>query len=107
VDRVLAIATGQNKPTDDPTLLLPSGARVRSSNYNGVQIAGTTYYYNLAPRQSFDPLGRGDLTNDQIRVVRVVGDLPNRVMVYTAKAGIPVLDGFHSTANASPRRAAN
>jgi len=58
---------------------------VKSSNYQGVQIDGTTYYYNLAPRASFDPLARGVVTADEIAVVAVVGDVPNRVMIYTLK----------------------
>ncbi len=83
VARVLDYAVGRVGPTDDPPVILPSGLRVKSSNYRGVAIGGTIYYYNLAPQPSYDPLARGEVTADQIHVVAVVGDSPNRVLVYT------------------------
>ncbi len=85
VARVLPYVGTWLGPGADPLIVLPSGARVKSSNYQGVQIDGTTYYYNLAPRASFDPLARGVVTTDEIQVVAVVGDAPNRVMIYTLK----------------------
>ena len=83
--QVLTFAGAWLGPGADPLIVLPSGARVKSSNYQGVQIDGTTYYYNLAPRASFDPLARGVVTTDEIAVIAVVGDAPNRVMIYTLK----------------------
>jgi len=83
VAQVLDYALGRRGPAEDPPVALSSGLRVKSSNFNGVRIGDTTYYYNLAPHPSFDPLARGEVTARQIQVVAVVGDPPERVMVYT------------------------
>ncbi|MGH2460249.1 MAG: hypothetical protein ACRDIY_15440 [Chloroflexota bacterium] len=83
--QVLSYAGPWLGPGADPLIVLPSGARVKASNYQGVPVDGTTYYYNLAPRASFDPLARGVVTTEEIEVVAVVGDAPNRVMIYTVK----------------------
>lgn len=89
VNQVLAYAIQWRGPERDPLLTLPSGLTVKSSNYRGVTIANTTYFYNLAPRPSFDPLARGEVGADQIVVVAVVGDPPNRVMIYTLSGDSP------------------
>ncbi|HVC33873.1 MAG TPA: hypothetical protein VNL16_10225 [Chloroflexota bacterium] len=86
VGQVLTYAGSWRGPGVDPLITLPSGAQVKASNYRGVWIGDTTYYYNLAPRASFDPLARGEVTADEVQVVAVVGDAPNRVMVYTLRA---------------------
>ncbi len=83
VAEVLTYAGSWRGPGIDPLVTLPSGVQVKSSNYFGVRIGTTTYYYNLAPHTSFDPLARGVVTPDQIHVVAVVGDPPDRVMIYT------------------------
>ena len=83
VARVLYFATSPGGSPADSAIDLPSGARVKSSNYRGVRVGATTYYYNLAPHPSYDPLGRGEVTASHIQVVAVVGDPPARVMVYT------------------------
>jgi hypothetical protein len=83
VAQVLDYALGRRSPAEDPPVMLSSGSRVKSSNYSGVHIGDTTYYYNLAPRPSYDPLARGEVTAQQIHVVAIVGDPPDRVMVYT------------------------
>jgi hypothetical protein len=85
VAQVLSYAGSWRGPTLDPLITLPSGLQVKSSNYRGVRIGDTTYYYNLAPHTSFDPLARGKVTPDQIDIVAVVGDAPDRVMIYTVK----------------------
>lgn len=85
VAEVLTYVGNWRGPGLDPLVTLPSGVQVKSSNYRGVQIGDTTYYYNLAPHTSFDPLARGVVTSDQIQVVAVVGDPPDRVMIYTIK----------------------
>ncbi len=83
VAEVLTYVGSWRGPEIDPLVTLPSGVQVKSSNYYGVRIGATTYYYNLAPHTSFDPLARGEVTPDQIHVVAVVGDPPDRVMIYT------------------------
>jgi hypothetical protein len=85
VSEVLSYATTWRGAAEDPVIRLAPGLPVKSSNYRGVRIGGTVYYYNLAPRQSYDPLARGEVTADQIQVDAVVGDPPNRVMVYSLK----------------------
>jgi len=94
-DQVLTYALGWRGPAEDPSITLANGLKVKSSNYRGVPIDGTTYYYNLAPRPSYDPLARGEVTSRQISVVVIRGDYPNRVTIYT----IP-------TASAPPSRPA-
>ena len=73
----------------DPSITLANGLKVKSSNYRGVRIGETTYYYSLSPRPSYDPLARGEVTSDQIDVVVIRGDYPNRVMIYTIPIAIP------------------
>lgn len=85
VSQVLDYALTWRGPAEDPSIALPSGIQVKSSNYRGVPINGVTYYYNLAPRPSYDPLARGQVTAQQIEVVAVVGDPPDRVMIYSIK----------------------
>lgn len=80
---VIDAATTWRGSADDPAITLPSGVQVKSSNYEGVRVGDTTYYYNLAPHPSYDPLARGDVSTRQVHVVAVVGDLPNRVLIYT------------------------
>lgn len=82
-DLVLTYAVGWRGPSEDPPLVLPSGQSIKSSSYRGVPIDGVSYYYNLAPLPSFDPLARGQVTMQQIQVVAVIGDPPRRVMIYT------------------------
>lgn len=86
ISAVLGYALVWKGEADDPSIALPSGIVVKSSNYRGVVVGGATYYYNLAPRLSYDPLARGEVTRDQIQVVAVVGDAPNRVMIYTVRS---------------------
>lgn len=85
VDQVIRYAIEWRGPEADPLITLPSGLTIKSSNYRGVTIGDTTYFYNLAPRASFDPLARGEMTVDEINVIAIVGDPPNRVMIYTRK----------------------
>lgn len=85
VAQVLDYALGRRNSAEDPSMTLSTGLRVKSSNYRGVRIGDTTYYYNLAPRPSYDPLARGEVTAQDIHVVAVIGDPPNRVMVYTTE----------------------
>jgi hypothetical protein len=85
VSEVLSYVTTWRGAAEDPVITLAPGLPVKSSNYRGVRLGGTLYYYNLAPRQSYDPLARGAVTADQIQIVAVVGDPPNRVMVYSLK----------------------
>src|SRR5439155_23485433 len=85
VAHVLAYAVGWLGPDEDPPIPLASGRAVKTSNYRGVAVDGVTYFYNLAPRPSYDPLARGELTAQQIRIVAIVGDPPNRVTIYVAR----------------------
>jgi hypothetical protein len=88
VSQVLSYALAWRGPDEDPPVVLPSGVAAKASNYRGVEIDGTTYYYNLAPRPSFDPLARGELTSQQVQIVAVVGDPPNRVMIYVRRCQV-------------------
>jgi hypothetical protein len=86
VAQVLSYATTWQGAQADPLITLPSGIQVKSSNYQGVRIGNTIYYYDLSPYPSFDPLSRGVLDEQQIHVVAIVGDSPRRVMIYTANS---------------------
>ena len=83
VDQVLAYALNWRGPQLDPLLTIRPGLTVKSSNYDGIKIGNTRYYYDLAPQPSFDPLSRGDLSEHQIRVTAIVGNFPHRVLIYT------------------------
>ena len=83
------LRSGLARLAKDPSITLANGLKVKSSNYRGVRIGGTTYYYSLSPRPSYDPLARGEVTSDQINVVVIRGDYPNRVMIYTIPIAIP------------------
>lgn len=54
---------------DDPLVEIEPGVWVKTSNISGVQVDGTTYYYNLSPHMSFDPVSRGLLKPSMIDVV--------------------------------------
>jgi hypothetical protein len=68
---------------DDPLIELPSGAWVKSSNYDGVTIGGEVYYYILLPHQSFDPLSRGAVTPDAVTNVDEISDGESVIIIYT------------------------
>jgi|GEM_PF-6607566 len=85
-DQVVAYALGWLGPAEDPPIVLPNGLRVKTSNYRGVRIDGTVYYYDLSPQPSYDPLTRHEVTSQQINVVAIRGNYPNRVMIYTIPA---------------------
>jgi len=83
VAQILSDATTWRGAQLDPLITLPSGVTVKSSNYQGIRIGDTTYYYDVRPSPSFDPLSRGVVDERQIHVVAVVGDPPRRLMIYT------------------------
>ncbi|MCL4499174.1 MAG: hypothetical protein M1335_02890 [Chloroflexi bacterium] len=82
VNPVLAYALTWRGPRLDPLLTVRPGLEVKSSNYDGIKIGNTRYYYDLAPQPSFDPLSRGALSEHQIRVIAIVGNFPHRVLIY-------------------------
>lgn len=86
VHAVLSYALSWKGAQRDPLIAIAPGLEVKSSNINGILINGNTYYYSLAPHRSFDPLSRGVLGPDQIHVVGVIGDVPNRVTIYVSKS---------------------
>lgn len=47
------------RPESDPLVTVEGGAPVKSSNYDGVEIEGTRYYYRPLHHLSRDPVARG------------------------------------------------
>lgn len=74
----------QNTRPDDGFVEVREGVWAKSSNYHGVEIDGVTYYYQLRPHQSFDPLSRGAVDQSQITVVETIKDIPDfTIVTYT------------------------
>jgi len=56
---------------------------VKASNYHGVEVNGRRYYYQLSPHASFDPLSRGVVDPQQVRVWKVIRDAGFTITIYT------------------------
>lgn len=69
----------------DPLIEVAPGVTARSSNVRGFARNGVTYYYYLEGQQSFDPLGRGAFTREQIEVVLRDANGPMPLVIYTAR----------------------
>ncbi len=82
VTRIILSYLDDNRP-DDPLVEVRSGVWAKSSNYHGVMIGGTCYYYALLPDQSFDPLSRGAVGPGDIQIVREIHDVDSTVIIYT------------------------
>ncbi len=70
---------------DDTLVQVRPGVFAKHSNVHGVQINGTTYYYDVASHQSFGPLRSGALTESQITVVGREAQPNFLIVVYTKK----------------------
>jgi hypothetical protein len=79
-ETVLSYVEGQRD--DDPLVEVRNGVWAKSSNYNGVVIAGQTYYYGIFPHQSFDPFTRGIVAADAVRIVREISNREFTVIIY-------------------------
>lgn len=54
---------------DDPLMEIEPGAWVKTSHVRGVKVGKTTYYYNISPHMSFDPVSRGLVSPSMIDIV--------------------------------------
>ena len=71
---------------DDPLITLAIGVQVKRSNYYGINLDGTTYYYDLRPHQSFDPLSRGEISPEKASIVyRETDDPEFPFTIYTVQ----------------------
>lgn len=64
-----AIVSRLNGTSPDPLIELTPGVTARQSNIRGFALGGRTYYYSLAGQHSFDPLSRGDVSEQDIEIV--------------------------------------
>ncbi len=67
----------------DPLVQLDEFVWVKASNYYGVEVNGRRYYYRLSPHASFDPLSRGVVNLEEVRVWKVIRDAGFTVTIYT------------------------
>lgn len=58
------------RPESDPLITLEGGMQVKSSNYSGLEIEGTRYYYRPLHHVSHDPVTRG-VARDYVVVARL------------------------------------
>ncbi|MBI4641537.1 MAG: hypothetical protein HY731_12635 [Candidatus Tectomicrobia bacterium] len=69
VIQVIKEYVDQMKGKSDPLIALEGETFVKRSNLFGVRIGGITYYYNLSPHATFDPLARGEVTQEDIKII--------------------------------------
>lgn len=72
----------ESERPDDPLIQVDDGVWVKRSNYSGVTIGRTVYYYALLPHASFDPLSRGLVSADQVQVIHVLDYAEFRILIY-------------------------
>ena len=67
---------------DDPLIKLAPGVWVKRSNAFGVTVDGTVYYYQMSPHASFDPVSRGVIPPDHVRILDVIEAQGIRIVIY-------------------------
>jgi hypothetical protein len=68
---------------DDPLVQVSGQVWAKASNFNGVVIGGQVFYYRLLPHASFDPLGRGAVSERDVVVWQVIEDGEFTIVIYT------------------------
>jgi len=88
VDEVVATVLSyvENERPDDLLIQVDDGVWAKRSNYFGIAVGGTVYYYAVFPHASFDPLSRGAVSMDQVRIIRTVGAPGFRIIIYVIRA---------------------
>jgi hypothetical protein len=71
-----------NGTVEDALIDVAPGITARSSNIRGFSLKGSTYYYYLEGRPSFDPLSRGLVHRDQVEVVLRDDGGPQALVIY-------------------------
>ncbi len=77
---VLSYAS-QGRAGDELVEVRP-GVWAKSSNIYGLSIDGATYYYQVSPHASFDPLSQGRVGAGEVRVVQIFEESGFDVVVY-------------------------
>lgn len=67
---------------DDPLIEVEPGIWAKQSNVKGVEIDGVTYYYNLSPHMSYDPVSRNAVRKRDITIVYEDGDTEVPMVIY-------------------------
>ncbi|MCS6800860.1 MAG: hypothetical protein RMM58_09010 [Chloroflexota bacterium] len=82
--RQVAQFASNYRPEIDPIIQTSDGRYVKASNYHGVLIHGVRYYYHLPGHPSYDPIGRGEVTwNDVVIKERIQAADEFLIIVYT------------------------
>jgi hypothetical protein len=81
--RVLAYA-GTMQP-DDSLVEVRPGVLAKRSNVEGVRLDGRTVYYDVLGHQTFGPLGRGRVREQDVVILARDGSPPFEVLVYSLK----------------------
>lgn len=79
----VVMAYVESQRENDPLVQLGEEVWVKSSNYYGVEINGVVYYYCLFPHASFDPLCRGEVGREAVRVWKVISEPEFTIIIYT------------------------
>jgi hypothetical protein len=81
--RVLGYA-GALQP-DDPLVEVRPGVQAKRSNVEGVRLDGRTVYYDVVGHQSFGPVARGRVREQDVVVLAREGEAPFQVVIYALK----------------------
>jgi hypothetical protein len=80
---VAAVYSRLNQQTPDRLLSVAPGVLARESSLRGFELNGSTYYYQLAGEQGFDPLSRGSVSHEQVEVVYRAANAGRTLLIYT------------------------
>ena len=83
LDTVLSYARGMQP--DDTLVQVRPGIFAKRSNVHGVELAGRTVYYDIAPHQSFGPLRSGKLTESDVTILGREAQSGFLILVYARR----------------------
>ena len=70
---------------DDPLVEVRPGVRAKRSNVEGVRLDGRVVYYDVVGHQSFGPVARGRVREQDVIVLAREGEAPFEVVIYALK----------------------
>jgi hypothetical protein len=70
---------------DDPLVEVRPGVQAKRSNVEGVSLDGRTVYYDVVGHQSFGPVARGRVREQDVVVLALAGEAPFQVVIYALK----------------------
>lgn len=70
---------------DDPFIEVESNIFIKESNYKGITINGKTYFYSLSPHMSYDPVTRGEMDREDVKVIYNDKNAEIPAIIYTKR----------------------